>query len=67
MLAATPADRSLGGGAKRVTFGRLTITVSPGEVIFAEPVAVKSFKSFEKEVKLEKGLEATGFTGVIFS
>lgn len=67
MVAAIPADRSLGRGAKRVTFGRLTITVSPGEVICAEPVAVKSFKSFEKEVKLEKGLEATGFTGVIFS
>jgi hypothetical protein len=62
-----PLDRSLGGGVKRVTFGRLIVTLSSGQVICVEPVVLKSFKSFEKELKLEKGLKGTGFTTVIFS
>jgi hypothetical protein len=67
MVTAIPLDRSLGGGVKRVTFGRLTVTLSSGQVICVEPVVLKSFKSFEKELKLEKGLKGTGFTTVIFS
>ena len=67
MVTAILVDRSLGGGVKRVTFGRLTVAVSSGQVIFVEPVVVQSFKSFEKELELEKGLEGTGFTTVIFS
>jgi hypothetical protein len=67
MVTAIPLDRSLGGGVKRVTFGRLIVTLSSGQVICVEPVVLKSFKSFEKELKLEKGLKGTGFTTVIFS
>jgi hypothetical protein len=52
VVTSIPVDRSLGGSVKRVTFGRLTVAVSSGEVIRVELLVVKSFKSFEKELKL---------------
>ena len=66
MVAAISVDRSLSGGVSRVAFGRLIIIASSGEILRGEPVAVKSFRSFEKDLELEKGLEATGFTAAIF-
>lgn len=49
-----------------MAFG-LTGTVSSKTVMGGEPVAVKSCRSFGKDLKLEKGLDATGFRAAIFS
>jgi hypothetical protein len=57
---------SLGSNGNRVAFG-LIRTISSKALIAGGPVAVKSCRSFGKDLKLEEGLDATGFRAEIFS
>lgn len=66
MVAVISFLSSLGSDGNRVAFG-LIRSISSKAVMAGELVAVKSCRSFGKDLKLEEGLDATGFRATIFS